>query len=322
MGRWCILGACVALCCCGVDASDPAAPGSGPASDGYDDPAGSGLVFFLDDYELDAAESLTWPRDINGDGTEDGALNRLSEQLEIIGYDFTEFVQSGVILGVAELAGLELPFHGDDEAVTLKIYRSQDADQDLGNNTCDGEGCAQFAVAAEYMDGDQTPYRLGPAPIAGHHLRVAADDLPDLPVRIGFDFPLPLHLVRVELVLPSALDAIDVGLVCAALPAAALDQIPVCTTTADPCEGDATVAYAIAKLTAQPDIDIDGDGLETYVVDFGGNISHCFDAPPPGGGDPVRIDGPDCLHDPRMADGFSFCSAFHGIPAALIVPGA
>lgn len=54
----------------------------------------------------------------------------------------------------------------------------------------------------------------------------------------------------------------------------------------------------------QPDIDIDGDGLERYEARMGGGgnpprIEACID------GDGTRIEGRGCAMDPRMADGFS-----------------
>lgn len=54
----------------------------------------------------------------------------------------------------------------------------------------------------------------------------------------------------------------------------------------------------------QPDIDIDGDGLERYEARMGGGgnpprIEACID------GNGTRIEGRDCAMDPRMADGFS-----------------
>ena len=57
----------------------------------------------------------------------------------------------------------------------------------------------------------------------------------------------------------------------------------------------------------QPDIDVDGDGLERYEARRGGGglpprIEACID------GDGTRIEGRECAMDPRMADGFS--SAF------------
>lgn len=57
----------------------------------------------------------------------------------------------------------------------------------------------------------------------------------------------------------------------------------------------------------QPDVDLDGDGLERFEATMGGlgsppSITACFD------GDGTRIPGRECVNDPRMNDGFT--SAF------------
>jgi cysteine-rich repeat protein len=57
----------------------------------------------------------------------------------------------------------------------------------------------------------------------------------------------------------------------------------------------------------QPDVDLDGDGLERYEATMGGlgrppSITACFD------GNGTRIEGSGCVTDPRMNDGFT--SAF------------
>jgi hypothetical protein len=57
----------------------------------------------------------------------------------------------------------------------------------------------------------------------------------------------------------------------------------------------------------QPDVDLDGDGLERFEATMGGvgsppSITACID------GNGTRIPGSACVMDPRMADGFT--SAF------------
>lgn len=83
-----------------------------------------------------------------------------------------------------------------------------------------------------------------------------------------------------------------------------------------PCEGDAPVTLAdllVAGLRygsitviegGQPDIDLDGDGLEQFESGITGTdcqpvITACID------GDGTRVEGRGCLHDPRFADGYS-----------------
>ncbi len=61
-----------------------------------------------------------------------------------------------------------------------------------------------------------------------------------------------------------------------------------------------------------PDLDLDRDGLESFVVDDGFHITGCVD------GDLTVIPGPDCWADPRMADGLSLVFHFDGVEALLL----
>ena len=64
----------------------------------------------------------------------------------------------------------------------------------------------------------------------------------------------------------------------------------------------------------QPEIDVDGDGLETIDLDSNAEIFQCHD------GDGSLIEGAYCLEDPRIADGFGMCLDMHGIPGELVYP--
>jgi hypothetical protein len=309
------------LACGPLDVNDPEGleQCAGCVSDGFDDPAGSGHVFFVEDYLPTPDQELTWALDIDEDGHPDQALNHLSEQYQLLGYNFTEFVRSGSMLGVLELAGVEAPYTGDDDAVTAKIYQTVDADHDLSNNTCEGEGCAQFTPNPDFMLNGQTLFRFGPAPIVDHHLRIGVNQTQALPIDIGEDIILPFLKVRMEIRIPDTLDAIPAGVMCGAMPAVALDEIPLCEIASgamineDACIDESSLAFMVARLGAQPDIDLDGDGLETYEVDFSGSVLRCHDA------DGTVIEGATCLSDPRIADGFSICASFRGIPGELIL---
>ncbi|MBI5517924.1 MAG: DUF4215 domain-containing protein [Deltaproteobacteria bacterium] len=66
----------------------------------------------------------------------------------------------------------------------------------------------------------------------------------------------------------------------------------------------------------QPDIDLDGDGLEAYESNMGSlgtppEITACID------GNGTRIPGRACVMDPRMADGFSSAFQLSGVWVAL-----
>jgi hypothetical protein len=68
----------------------------------------------------------------------------------------------------------------------------------------------------------------------------------------------------------------------------------------------------------QPDIDLDGDGLETIqTVDNQTDIVSCTD------GDGVTvIEGADCPCDPRMADGYSIAFSLDNRGATVLGPAA
>jgi len=66
---------------------------------------------------------------------------------------------------------------------------------------------------------------------------------------------------------------------------------------------------------AQPDLDLDGDGLERFVVDtVNGRVVTCFD------GDGTQIDGEACTADARIADGFAFTLRFSAASGFLLPP--
>ena len=61
----------------------------------------------------------------------------------------------------------------------------------------------------------------------------------------------------------------------------------------------------------QPDVDRDGDGLETFTAE-GQNIVSCTD------GDGTVIEDPACACDPRIQDGYSVAIRATGVPATIL----
>ena len=65
-----------------------------------------------------------------------------------------------------------------------------------------------------------------------------------------------------------------------------------------------------------PDLDLDADGLEDFVIDTGDGscqpvVTACID------GDGTRIDGRSCYSSPEIADGYSAAFDFTAIRAQL-----
>jgi hypothetical protein len=61
-----------------------------------------------------------------------------------------------------------------------------------------------------------------------------------------------------------------------------------------------------------PDVDLDGDGLERFLLDENGRLAGCID----GGG--RVIDGRDCVQDPGMADGFGLAVRVSAVRGFLV----
>jgi hypothetical protein len=93
------------------------------------------------------------------------------------------------------------------------------------------------------------------------------------------------------------------------------------------CQGDNmldALATGCGFIPFQPDVDLDGDGLETFYdtesadPDAGtlkdGRIDKCVD------GDGTVILGLDCPSDSRIADGYKMIFVIHGVRAIILAP--
>jgi hypothetical protein len=74
-----------------------------------------------------------------------------------------------------------------------------------------------------------------------------------------------------------------------------------------------TVYLSFRVTATQPDIDLDGDGLETFFDDdSNGKIDRCVD------GNGTQISGETCVTDPRIGDGYSMTLTLHGVGGQLL----
>lgn len=75
---------------------------------------------------------------------------------------------------------------------------------------------------------------------------------------------------------------------------------------------DLTLLDELAALGAQPDLDVDRDGLETILdEDDDGHVDRCID------GDGAIIDGAGCVDDGRMVDAFELVIRFRLVPVTI-----
>jgi len=279
--------------------------------DGFSDAPGAGACFFLDGF---AFSQPGVGIDLTGDGAPDAALNNaFARELEYFNALFYNAIDSGQLLSMIEVAGLGSPYAGEDDAVTVKFYECQDADGDISNNHCLEPGCGHMLADPDHIVDGQTLYRTAPAPLQDH--RVRGELTSTLYMKVT-DHALPIGRTSFDLLVPDDLGVIADSIMGGAATAHGLDFVTLCEFFPDPCPpfipANMTLAVTLRERGFQPDVDLDGDGLETFEIDPASyEVLSCRD------GDGTPIDGAGCLHDARVADGYSLCFDLHGIPGQL-----
>jgi len=118
--------------------------------------------------------------------------------------------------------------------------------------------------------------------------------------------------------LGSRIDTLTEGLVCGVGPASTLKDVPL-DFGIPGLPGtllDLLVVgfdFLIEVAPTQPDIDLDGDGLEIFEdTDGDQEVDRCID------GDDTQIDGVDCPRDARIADGWSMSFVYEAIWSEIL----
>lgn len=215
-------------------------------------------------------------------------------------------VESGQLLVGLELRGLDDPAGWADPELAVGLYALQDRDGDPSDNF-DPERPELFGPGVLSLE-------LGDASIAMG--KIHAEGLGTL---MG-SFPLPLENPTIDGRLVATADgtairALEGGRLRGAVPASYLSFVP--NVTMGLCQG-ATMLDALAlgcPIQLQPEVDLDGDGLEKYFDDDGdGGIDRCRD------GDGMELWGTSCPEDPRMRDGYRLIFVIHGVRAVILAP--
>ncbi|MFO0725824.1 MAG: hypothetical protein U1E65_18720 [Myxococcota bacterium] len=287
-------------------------------------PIGAGEAFVID--SLAIADQIV-------------ARNALFQGGQYMNDQLRQGLLGGQALFIVEIAGIDAPYYGDDDGIELRFYGAQDADDPFfpannfqipaGETSC----CTFNVLPLDPMTGG-APTRGISAKVSGYRLH-SDEDQPSIRVPLHLGAPpyhtLELALPDIEVRAPSGGNVLSDGVMRGAWTIASLSPIhnPFCGIE-DAIQDGCKLATAEMSLLDylvdiggnQPDVDLDGDGLERFEM-RNRQVGRCFD----GDGTEVVSRDPEapwlCAEDPRMADGFSIALTFSGVRArieAIVAP--
>lgn len=300
-------------------------PMAGP--EGWDDAPGTGRTFVVNhvaiagpDVVSDAVDPCLWtsPR------------NQLAP-LALANDQLRQGLLGGEALLLFELTGLDAPYTGTDGSLTVRTYAGRDADDPFfpANNfrVPDGEStCCEFMLDPQSISGTPPQARSrAVARVANHELRT----LSVIPMAFHF-IDASTHLDVVALSGALGTNGQELALtISGAWSAAALaaTESPYCRTISPLCPEALTGASMldfVRSITgaAQPGVDLDLDGLESFHDDDGdGLIDRCVDGCIGACTTPTVVTstvGQPCATDPRFADGYSITLEVTAVPATIV----
>jgi hypothetical protein len=269
------------------------------------------LTFILNDVEA-LAERLC---DLDGDGDLDNAIADLgSPNAEMLALALTSGFRGAIEDGSRVAA--HLPLVGDvtvphDPDVTVIVFPAEDVDEpDDPDDDFSGEEA--FAIPALAMDscGEPTAY-FQHAAIDRGAFRGDSGSF----IAATVDWQLVLRSASLwGSIAPFGASLELQG--CGACLVAELGASPGVARTGELSMLETLLAGGAAMGMpslpgVSPDVDLDGDGLERFVLDAAGRLQRCID------GDSTPIEGAECWRDPRIADGFGVSVRFVASPAVF-----
>lgn len=234
-------------------------------------------------------------------------------------------IANGSLLVGLELRDLDDPSGQNDDTITVAMIGLSDSDGDATDNF-DPDAPETFAAAPLSFGMEGNPTLLfSQASIKDgvlHAEGVGALMTPGLP--IPFTNPI-LDGTLMPSAKGDAVRTLEEGRLKGAVAASLLSFVP--NITMGTCKGGTlldVIATGCGIFALQPDIDLDGDGLEKFFDDAGGDpdsgatgdgmIDRCVD------GDGTEILGTDCPSDPKIADAYRLIFAIHGVRALVLAP--
>ncbi len=320
----------------------------GPTSiEGWFDEPGTGKAFIVNQIAL-AGKDRGF--DIDGQCNDEGCIDNILWRLgELANDQIRQGLLGGESLLLMEFAGLDDPYMGYDESLSVKIYGARDADEPFfpANNFTVPPGhstCCEFKINPQSLMGPPHQARaIAPAQIVRGRLR----SLAPVPIQFTLTVGVPPHPeVRLEQVIVSgrlgpALSEISDGLLGGAVPIQTLAQTenPYCKTVSPRCPiqfTDSTLIDLVSSMLGpEPDVDLDFDGKECVIdTDGDGAIDLCcdgrgatqdgckildcpgFEIPP---SDPAKPW--TCALRQGIDDGYSLAITFTAVPASIVGVG-
>jgi hypothetical protein len=221
-------------------------------------------------------------------------------------------IADGTLLYLLDFDGLDDASGQNDPALGLAFLGGIDSDADAANNVSGG---ADVYVASTSLDADGNPLIQLSGSVTAGALQAGPGDLA-FPVPSA-DPPFLTLLgttIAAEVVADAdgaRVDALAGGRICGVLPISSL-----ASTTFDIGMGqfrmiDVLVLGTVVTTAMQPDVDLDGDGLETLSdADGDGQVDTCVD----GGG--TTATGAECALN--LQDGYSCALDIEGIWVVLL----
>ncbi len=272
--------------------------------------------------------------DFSGDGLPDNALARgLGLAVSFLNMMIGDSVGTDLILLMTFL-GLDDASARNDDDLTIAWFQGDDADGDPSNNL---SGRGEFTPGADAFDETGAPVTSFVSSISDRALSGGPEDV-EIP--LGF-FALEFRssqLTGMTAASGGELSGLEEGVLCGATPVTTFAFLPNFIASfgggdAPSCDGEGTTSnladvllggtpdgFLLPLSGVRPDVDLDGDGLELFLIDDEGEpgcqpvVVACID------GDGTRVDGHDCTLDPRFADGFSAAVELEGVGARVVAP--
>jgi hypothetical protein len=249
------------------------------------------------------ASSAAEAFDLNGDGTPD---NRLGSVAGVANPGLQDSLDSGEFRLVSELRRLSDPTLVNDDSLDLVAYPGVDLDDPV-DPTDDFSGFEPFYFDPVSVTWDCEPRSMIPSKIEDGTLSGSSDEFT---VAISGFGTVDVQLARlVADIAPAETPAKGFELTGARLGGV----IPACVLYKAPAAQGSNMLEVLVQFNVMPDIDVDGDGLETFFFDAGGML-RCVD------GDGTTSTLPDCACHPRIKDGYSVLFELTTVGAELVGP--